>query len=781
MRSLSTFVFLVLFYSYSVYCQTPVSPNLTIGASKVLLDKGELDAQLIAEIIATKQDEVRTELAQRLILRNLRNSNIAVQNFAGDSFNLLFSKASPETKKKELLKNAAELALVIGFSEFYLVDINNRLNRVFTKLEDYRIEDKKLSKDINIVEFNFLLEYLRRLDQSTQIKFCNKFFNKFDFDSATFSNFKKLVEAEEKSYKKLKTKDAKTAFKQNFYDNLTIENKIYFSLSYYNILNVFDEVPLTPRPKVKSTEKEDERSFVSAIGNFDVPADNNFLPKPINLQQFKNNYRFSKLITANGISLELLQSQKLAREDKKGGFTSPNHLLIGMVYNVLSQNERVRQFGFFQRKNDENTGNSVYLSKGGSIKKYFSPEENIIRDKVDKLLNYYELIQRVSDIIQRTDIKLENIFDKGQILDEKPKKLTRLLIDVVEELKTIQLKEKEKLTSEQKEIIEKFLVNISKISIQKEDPKTLNDYINYLQNEIFPFFTILNIENSGVFEKVVSKIDETKEGLEAFGVFITIEKLVGIDQFDLSKVEEKIIKFQPYLSLLGYLSNLDNAVTYDKIFKFIADLGEIFVDKKAGRVLNSLVNFMDKYARIDNEQNKITFDLEGVAQDLYSQYQQNSRSRFSFSFTVGVNTATPWFTSENDLNFLAPDNTTQISNASFVSEKLGIKYKLVDWNRRYVNGLSNTKPVVNNLHLITYASGLLYQIEALNTENNFDITSLGLGVGVTFFNNLDFNISYAGQINDWFDNNYLNIGFDIQITEYLSALSKRRAQNQAKN
>ena len=210
MRSLSTFVLLFLFYSYSDHCQTPVSPNLTIGASKVLLDKGELDAQLIAEIIATKQDEVRTELAQRLILRNLRNSNIAVQNFAGDSFNLLFSKASPETKKKELLKNAAELALVIGFSEFYLVDINNRLNRVFTKLEDYRIEDKKLSKDINIVEFNFLLEYLRRLDQSTQIKFCNKFFNKFDFDSATFSNFKKLVEAEEKSYKKLKTKDAKT-------------------------------------------------------------------------------------------------------------------------------------------------------------------------------------------------------------------------------------------------------------------------------------------------------------------------------------------------------------------------------------------------------------------------------------------------------------------------------------------------------------------------------------------------------------------------------------------
>ena len=83
--------------------------------------------------------------------------------------------------------------------------------------------------------------------------------------------------------------------------------------------------------------------------------------------------------------------------------------------------------------------------------------------------------------------------------------------------------------------------------------------------------------------------------------------------------------------------------------------------------------------------------------------------------------------------------------------------------------------------MITYTSGLLYQIEALNTENDFNFSSLGVGLGVTFFNNLDFNISYAGQINNWLYNNYFNIGFDIQITEYLAALSKMRAQNQSKN
>ena len=46
--------------------------------------------------------------------------------------------------------------------------------------------------------------------------------------------------------------------------------------------------------------------------------------------------------------------------------------------------------------------------------------------------------------------------------------------------------------------------------------------------------------------------------------------------------------------------------------------------------------------------------------------------------------------------------------------------------------------------MITYTSGLLYQIEALNTENDPNFSSLGVGLGVTFFNNLDFNISYVG-------------------------------------
>ena len=45
-------------------------PSLAIGAGKVLAEKGNLDAELIQSIIATKQDEVRQEFAKRTILKS---------------------------------------------------------------------------------------------------------------------------------------------------------------------------------------------------------------------------------------------------------------------------------------------------------------------------------------------------------------------------------------------------------------------------------------------------------------------------------------------------------------------------------------------------------------------------------------------------------------------------------------------------------------------------------------------------------------------------------------
>ena len=79
--------------------------------------------------------------------------------------------------------------------------------------------------------------------------------------------------------------------------------------------------------------------------------------------------------------------------------------------------------------------------------------------------------------------------------------------------------------------------------------------------------------------------------------------------------------------------------------------------------------------------------------------------------------------------------------------------------------------------MLAYGSGLLYQIDFLNSEDEvFTKPTFGIGLGVGFFNGLDFNVSYAknfGFDGDYFENGFLNIGFDIKIVEYIGAVRSK--------
>lgn len=125
MRSLVILVVLVSFARIS-YSQDFTTPSLSVGVGKVLYEKGSLDAELIAEIIATKQDEVKRELMKRWVLKSVTGGSYIMKHFISQNMEVLLSDASAETKKKEMLKNAAELALVVGFAEYYMHYLQER-------------------------------------------------------------------------------------------------------------------------------------------------------------------------------------------------------------------------------------------------------------------------------------------------------------------------------------------------------------------------------------------------------------------------------------------------------------------------------------------------------------------------------------------------------------------------------------------------------------------------------------------------------------------------------
>jgi hypothetical protein len=70
------------------------------------------------------------------------------------------------------------------------------------------------------------------------------------------------------------------------------------------------------------------------------------------------------------------------------------------------------------------------------------------------------------------------------------------------------------------------------------------------------------------------------------------------------------------------------------------------------------------------------------------------------------------------------------------------------------------------------------------TTKSFNSPLVGVGVGVTFFNDLDFNVSWGRPIlnnksfNDSSVPSFFNVGFDIQFIEYYDRLNQKRKANQ---
>lgn len=277
------------------------------------------------------------------------------------------------------------------------------------------------------------------------------------------------------------------------------------------------------------------------------------------------------------------------------------------------------------------------------------------------------------------------------------------------------------------------------------------------------------------------------------------KKLLQAGNFkDLSN--EKLSFFSSLLELITRLDELDKVETYEYVIKTIQDIGEIFPDKKVGMYVKTLVDNLERYTIINQEDKKVEIAVEDIITRIYDRYANRQSSIFSLYFSIGVNQS---ITSNFTYQSLLPDSSgfdvDTLKSVAFVSEKIGFKVKIIDfkWRRsfsvgetyqtrlfkkdRTVRKFMSNRPLVSDIYFVTYASGLLYKVANLTTEEEFNDPIAGVGLGVSFFNSLDLNLGYNWPLqsdNDFFDtfkkNGLLTIGFDIKITEYLSALGKKR-------
>ena len=867
LKQLWCLIVLIPFFGFSQVS----APSLSAGVDKVAFQQGQLDAQLIANIISTKQEEIRSELAQRLVLKPLDCGNFALWNYARQNLDLLFNEKDKNVITKNMLRYGAELAMVYGLAEFYLQDLA------------FKSRQKILTKD----EKRFLLQYFYWIDNKAKGKMMHHFLQKQDsLDyKADVERLKLDLDSGQLNRRKV----------EDFYPLLVLywrydfgEGRVASSTGEYS-----------------SFEDKKTLSSDGTVG---------FLPRPILIPLMKNNGKLFqerrtplrvKFADFPGTELGLLPYTDFRRCVN----INANHILIDFIYDVCKNNKAVRQMGFFQSigvSEETYSSRNKYLQfkdnaeerYGDSVLNYGSTRESV--DELVTLLfsSYHSLkqlkakglseklnynaIKKIIDeikldcssnfsIIQAIDliedaIKQLKTYENGlskrlQIRLEKAKAVLKqpgqhFDVTVITSLQTdlksmaqndvydlLDLPAMQKILSTMNldslkhgvdNCLEDLRLNILNelynpkgkvpqgFQFTKEDQEML-DWLKeltnklgetdfqtvsfYLDEKILPRLTALNISTNGAFKNLLPHLKllqslSLAKALEPVANFTKkyYEKLykefkpalLNMDFFhlgemtvfgDLKKVGAMRFNFKAYLELIESLNNLDKVGTYDKIFKFILDIGDLYSDKSVGMVLNTIANGVDRYLLMDQENNLVEVDVESMAVDLYEHFAANNSSSFRMHFTVGSNYAVPAQSFE--------DAGNDSARVAFVSEKIGVSVKLKNWNRKrsyFKYNLDNKrfekvrrktarayrKPIISDLHLTGYFSGLLYQVEALNSDDSFDSPLYGVGLGVNFFNGLDFNGGYAVPFNRNLENGLVTVGFDILFTEYLGELRKKK-------
>ena len=316
--------------------------------------------------------------------------------------------------------------------------------------------------------------------------------------------------------------------------------------------------------------------------------------------------------------------------------------------------------------------------------------------------------------------------------------------------------------------------NITRLKTYADILYTLNsDFIPHLKNQSFRSFKYIdiidsmNLFNNDFFTNIIS----TNEVLK--------------------KYKSEIPQF---LLLVSKLYQFDRGSTISEYMKLLDDVGTTFPDDNVRNALSTVLKFVKDYSVIeknDNNKEVLSFNVESFLYKLQT-IKPYKLNRVTFLFTVGVNNAM------FNKDLILPDGSVT-RNLSFVGEKVGVKYIIQDWafsrtrnpgetfqifgkNSTFIRNVPPKEPIISNWHLVAYGSGILYNLVNTKTQKEFNMPIIGIGSGLTFYNRLDFNISWGVPIIAnrpiSSDNGFWNIGFDIQFIEYYERLMEKRKSNQ---
>jgi len=708
------------------------APTLQVGLDGFNFAKGSLDAQLIMEIVAEKQKELKVKAIQNVFLNKVENAGGSVYTFVDNVVRELVFEPDQEVRTKKILENTVNLVFTTSYLNFYI-------STLIMKSDDRKYLVRLAYKFNNTLDTNYLInkDKLYITDFSTKPKSSN-FFE--DEKAVTFTAL--LIDMCSKAIredKKLKQLGLMQTAYSETYEYLNLYNKLLRDSSISTTLNV----PKTTRVVV--TEKDSTKMDI-IINSLNLTR-----KQKRDLLNNKNDsfkievIQLSRQIEIISLADTIFNKIKLSLSKCTDFIGVVNYLVEQKTFRFDLENPIDHKI---LDTNEVSFNNAKLIGIRDSLKNLIKKLES----EQPYALSKFSTIEGVNVLVQKQDSSLKADL---QILVE-------IYFYIDKAVKQIEA------TKSKKD-------NLTKLKTYGEILYTLNnDFVPLLKNQSFRSYKyveiidLMNVFNNEFFTNIIS----TNEVLK--------------------KYESEIPQF---LLLVSKLYQFDRGSTISEYMKFLDDIGTIFPDDNIRNALSTVLKFVKDYSVIDKNSNSkevLSFNIESFLYKLQT-IKPYKLNRVSFLFSVGVNNAI------FQQNFKLPDSSIS-RNFSFIGEKIGVRYILWDWafsrtrnpgetyqifcenSRPFIRNAPPKDPIVSNWHILAYGSGILYNLVNTKTQKEFNMPIIGIGSGLTFYNGLDFNISWGVPITSNHpissDNGFWNVGFDIQFIEYYDRLMEKRKNNQ---
>lgn len=781
---------LILLVSFSILiinlqAQEATAPSLQVGLSGIKFSKGDLDAALIAEIIAEKQKEVKTKLVKEMLLKNIGVDNGLFYAYIDNAIEIIANEKDESIRVKNLLENTVNLAFVISYTEYYLRTLEkdsdgwkNIKKLAFTYGIDTTVFEEK---NLSLLKFTTIHyrekgegEVLKKSAEASKKKARRNQFVGVLIDLVTevIKNNEKL-----KTLGLLRTNYLQNAGAINAY--LQLENDKTVEVQEFKDLNTL--LNNSSSEQIQTTLKN-----ALIIKNAAALTDEDIERLKEHVSKTKNSYETAlEVLSVNNKSKVVSRNSFFKNENFPTVEAAEGRLLLDKMYKnkygllkselESHSDKKVRDaFGIFFWLNEYKFKYELMQSfatvKAQAVDIYENVEENL-----DLHLKYFGLIKSLTakgnNATETIDI-LNNVFkcdrqvnyqDLRKTYDTARNKITSLTNLAVEEKQAL-----DQLNS----FFEKLrYIEANRYEYLAQYERDIKPAINYLARYSNNFISL-------------------RDSLSA-----CLQCITQTTATDLKKLNIKLDLAFP--KLFSHIDEFNKVSTYDQFLNQLSEAGDIFSDDDMRSAINKVVTFIRSYIKVTENEIKektLTLDAEGFIMAL-QKLPYNKFKWVQFNFTVGVNNAAFL----DPLTIYGSDDTLSLRNYSFIGEKIGIKIKLYDW--KYVNSFSRGEPftyygsyyvrsvpprdpTVSDVHILLYGSGLLYNFVNTGTTKDFNRPLIGTGLGITFFNDLDLNITAGKPIlsdQPFFNSSipwFVNVGFDIQFVEYYDRLAKKRKAKQ---